>query len=81
MGVTYRAWVLWVSQVEVQVRDGGAPTAEETGLEQGVSVTGFLGVREAAQAHMTPTGPRSWIRITHHILTHGCVHLLHRCHV
>lgn len=39
--LTYQAWVRWVSQVDAKVRDGGASTAELTGLEQGVSVTGF----------------------------------------
>lgn len=39
--LTYQAWVRWVSRVDAKVRDGGASTAELTGLEQGVSVTGF----------------------------------------
>lgn len=41
LGLTYQAWVRWVSRVDAQVRDGGASTAELTDLEQGVSVTSF----------------------------------------
>lgn len=41
LGLTYQAWVRRVSRVDAQVRDSGASTAELTGLEQGVSVTGF----------------------------------------
>lgn len=74
-GVTYQAWVRWVSRVDAQVRDGGVPTAEPPGLERGFGYS-FLGARKAAQAHTTLAGPLGYtLLITSWRML--CVHLLH----